>query len=199
MTKFNRWLLLVLLLAGVACGPKTYDHGVLNLYQVDKGIWRSGQPTSLAQWSYLASLGITKDVKLNFREEGVDDDATRLGITIYEFSIEPHDLDGAFERPDSVKVAQADAIIDSSGGVLIHCTNGWDRTGYLVGRRRVRADHWTTAEAYDEMLKYGFHKTMYGLQQAWESFAAGYPQDDASTSFHWFVSDERTALLTWAH
>ena len=74
-------LLAGMLLALVcACSTMIYTHGVPNLIQVRPDVWRSGQPVSLDQWQYLASLGVRHSLKLDFDSEGTDDLARLAGI-----------------------------------------------------------------------------------------------------------------------
>jgi hypothetical protein len=144
--------------------------------QVEPGLWRSGQPTTAEGWAYLKSLGITQVVKLNFASEGDDVGAEDIGLIVHVFSIQPEgDLDlidniiHTYIPPDPWMVADADAAIDAgiATGVLVHCTHGQDRTGYVIGRRRLR-EHWSKADAYKEMLAHHFHPELHGLHEAWE-------------------------------
>jgi protein tyrosine/serine phosphatase len=56
------------------------------------------------------------------------------------------------------------------GGVLVHCTHGQDRTGWVVGAYRVLYEGVSKSVAYDEMLKHNFHEVLHGLHEAWEDF-----------------------------
>lgn len=50
----------------------------------------------------------------------------------------------------------------------VHCERGQDRTGLIVGVYRVKVEHWTKADAYQEMLKHGFHPILRGLCWSWQ-------------------------------
>jgi len=165
------WILAVI-------GKKTvYSHNIPNLIQVKPGVWRSGQPQSIDDWRYLKGLGINVVVKLNFESEGSDSGATSVGLWVYVLSIQPdgdkdiiNDFTNTFLKPDPEKVAQADFIILKRDGVLVHCTHGHDRTGYLIGRHRVLSGDMPKDDAYDEMLELGFHPELMGLSEAWAAF-----------------------------
>jgi protein tyrosine/serine phosphatase len=165
---------LVLLICG--CSPTVYNHGVPNLVQVDPGLWRSGQPTTVAQWQYLKSLGITQVVKLNFESEGSDSGAIAVGMSVKYLSIQPEggvpleDIANTFVRPDPERLLEAEQTIEAGGGVLVHCTHGQDRTGLVIGRYRVLHNHWTKDAAYAEMLRNNFHPALHGLHESWEEF-----------------------------
>lgn len=161
----------------VGCRPTTMMHGIPNFAQVTPGVWRSGQPTTDADWSYLRSLGIAHVVKLNFPSEGSDEGAVRAGLTVHTLSLQPEgdrdlfdDIAATFVGPDRAVVLEAQRVIAAGGGVLVHCTHGQDRTGYIVGRYRVQQQGWAKELAYREMLSYGFHPELHGLHEAWEQF-----------------------------
>lgn len=151
--------------------------GIPNLYEVRPGLWRSGQPTTASHWQQLKALGVTRIVKLNSDAEGSEDGARAIGLEVYEVSIQPEGdqdiLDAVlhtFVRPDPQLLAEAERIIQLGGGVLVHCTYGRDRTGYVIGQSRVLDDHWSKDDAYDEMIVRGFHPLLRGLREAWEDW-----------------------------
>jgi hypothetical protein len=150
-------------------------------------VWRSGQPTTLAQWQYLYGLGIRHSIKLNFDSEGSDGLANLAGIEVHPVSIEPRtNADGlipalvdVFERPAADRMLELRRLIleikvmnGNEGAWLIHCQNGHDRTGLAVGMVRVLVDKWGKEEAYHEMLKRGFHPELIGLLLEWHALNA---------------------------
>jgi len=153
----------------LSCSPTTYTHGVPNLAEVDNGLWRSGQPTTLEAWTYLHSIGVKHVVKLNFESEGSDALAEKVGIDVTTLSIEPNgDVVTIFDPPNEGRVVVAISLLGP--GWLVHCSHGQDRTGYVVGRYRVERDGWTKGDAYHEMLDHHFHPELPGLHEAWEDF-----------------------------
>lgn len=170
----------LLLVACSGCSITTYTHGVPNLVQVRPDVYRSGQPISLDQWRYLASLGVRHSIKLDFDDEGTDDLSRLAGIDVYPLGIEPRtNPDGlipavaeVFERPAADRIAALKLAIHEiqaggKGGWLIHCKNGHDRTGLAVGFVRVIVDGWSKAQAWHEMLAHGFHPELVGLLREW--------------------------------
>ena len=160
------------------CSPTVYVHGVPNLVLVRDGLWRSGQPTTQADWEYLKGVGITQVVKLNFESEGTDNGAIAAGLTVHYLGIEPSgdkdifsNITNTFVKPDENMLVQAETVIQAGGGVLVHCTHGQDRTGEVIGRSRVIDDNWSKDEAYTEMLNNHFHSSLHGLHEAWENFS----------------------------
>lgn len=144
--------LALLLLCG--CSSTKWTEGVPNLAQVDPGVWRGGQPTP-SGWKYLATLGLTNELKLN---EGplVLAHGTYVPITTEE---------QIFGPVNQTKVTTK--LI--SPGTFIHCEHGQDRTGLVVAVYRVQHDGWTKEQAEKEMLNHGFHKSLGGLWRAWQA------------------------------
>lgn len=179
LLRLPHWLVLFL---GLSCTPTVYVHGIPNLTQVKAGLWRSGQPTTLEQWRYIRSLGITRVVKLNFPSEGSDDGAVIAGMVVHVRSIQPEgdrdlldNIAGTFVQPVTFMLGEIERAIELGGGVLVHCTHGQDRTGLAIGRHRVIFDKWSKDDAYAEMLAHHFHPSLHGLHESWEQFAPPAP------------------------
>ena len=137
------------------------------LFQFAPGLWRYGQPVESSIWRCLAALGIQEVVKLNFESEpGSEGGARTLGLTIHYCGI-----DAALTEPNAERLETALRILESGKtGILVHCSNGSDRTGLVVGMYRVRVDRWTKAAAREEMDSFGFSPDIPGLNQCWEKF-----------------------------
>lgn len=158
-------LVLVLLLALVGCTtvPTYVDHGVPNLRQVSPGEYRGGQPT-VNGWVYLQSLGVSNVVKLNLESESSDAPARMLGMVVNYFPIDT--LHQTVLKPSPVLVSNAVVLIKP--GTYVHCEHGQDRTGLIVGCKRVWVEAWPKWVAREEMLNDGFHKSLHGLNDFWE-------------------------------
>lgn len=170
-------------LGGCATTP-ALDHGVPNLVQVRADVWRAGQPRTLEAWQYLASLGVRHDLKLDFADEGTDDAARAAGIEVVYLPIEPStkagfldQVEDVFAEPDREILAKIEAVLrrirdarGTEGGWVIHCFNGHDRTGLVVGMLRIIADGWDKHHAFSEMLDRGYHPELVGLDRAFHEF-----------------------------
>ena len=53
--------------------------------------------------------------------------------------------------------------------IFVHCRQGQDRCGTMVAMYRMKEQAWTAKNAYEEMLKYGFHPFFVGLK--WSVFS----------------------------
>ena len=138
--------------------------GVPNFAVVAEGVLRGGQPTQPG-WDWLkSSAKAQRVVKLNTCAEAGDTYAQSLGM---ELVYKPINLaEQIVFRPDyDDVVAAVDAM---QPGTYVHCENGWDRTGLIVGCYRVWKCGWTKDVAYAEMLEHGFHPELLGLYLFWK-------------------------------
>lgn len=126
-----------------------------NLYKVDKGVYRSEQPDEEGVTD-LRLLGI-KEI-LNLREYHRDDG--EVGKSSFILMRVKMDAGEVSEK----QVIQALKIIKNrKGAILIHCWHGSDRTGVTVAAYRILFNHWTKAQALDEMVNggYGYHASVF--------------------------------------
>lgn len=126
-----------------------------NIYQVDKDIYRSEQPSNRA-FMELSKFGIGE--VLNLREYHSDDDeAEGLNVKLHRLKMDT----GAISEKD---IIQALTIIKNrKAPILIHCWHGSDRTGVTVAAYRIIFNQWSKAQALDEMINggYGYHAKIY--------------------------------------
>jgi tyrosine-protein phosphatase SIW14 len=155
-------LLLAVLCWGCASTPNTGPvHGVPHFDQVERGIYRGGQPADDG-WDYLASIGVSNVIKLNTTSEGSDDGATRRGMAVryHPITLWQQLLTG----PDILSMNEA--LAEIGPGTFIHCTHGEDRTGLLVGLYRLQ-EGWSKDKALLEMVQHGYHTALMGLTDYW--------------------------------
>lgn len=151
--------------------PTVSSATIPNFHEVSTGVYRGGQPTTEG-WAFLKSKGVKTVVKLNFESEGSDKEAEALGMTVIDASGPPSELKNMFRAPKPEKIRLAiEALRDRKNRpIYIHCLHGQDRTGLVVALFRVIEEGRTKAEAYKEMRKLGFHRSLRGLHEMWESF-----------------------------
>lgn len=157
-------LALFLLMQLCGCVTSPSGGGIPNLAQVSPGVYRSGQPTTIAQWQQLVSLGVSNVVKLNTEAESTDDLAKSLGMAVHYLPISTWDQIVA--GPDATLLSNA--VLFITKGTVVHCQHGQDRTGLTVALYRVTQCGWTKQQAEQEMLAHGFHKALRGLWEFWE-------------------------------
>ncbi len=65
----------------------------------------------------------------------------------------------AFWVPEGDQIERVLTLIrdPSNHPIYIHCDRGVDRTGFVIGVYRVKVEGWTSQQAYNEMVRLGFH------------------------------------------
>ncbi|MDR2885367.1 MAG: tyrosine-protein phosphatase [Rikenellaceae bacterium] len=157
-------LLALLCIALTACGqhpaaevrkpqwatPVAARH-VENLYLVDTGVYRCGQP-SAEGFKELYELGVREI--LNLRNHH-GDESKAAGVPLVLHRIKMNAGDSQTDRfVEALRI-----IRDRRGPIAIHCWHGSDRTGAVVALYRIAFQDWTPAEALDELMNggYGYH------------------------------------------
>lgn len=120
----------------VSAAPKM----VPNFQKVSEGIWRGAAPSQLAIQA-LARDGVKTIVDLRMDGSGVEkesDQVKHLGLHYYHFPL-------GFSKPDTEKLRKILGIMTDpvNQPVFIHCRQGADRTGMLVGLYRRFWQDWS--------------------------------------------------------
>ncbi len=103
-------------------------------------------------------------MKLNLESEVSDNEARALGMTVSCFPInEWHQF---LLRPNAHSVSNAVSAIKP--GTFVHCMEGHDRTGLIIGCKRVWQDGWTKTDAWNEMVADGLDLRLRGLVYFWD-------------------------------
>jgi protein tyrosine/serine phosphatase len=131
--------------------------GVPNLYRVDKGLYRSAQPTARGM-RQLKKMGIRTIVNLRF----LHSDRDEIGYTGLAYEHIPM-LAWHPRKEDVVRFLQI-ATDPQRAPVLVHCQHGADRTGLLCAVYRIAVDGWSKGEAIREMTGGGF-----GFHGVWQN------------------------------
>ena len=127
----------------------------VNLYQVDKKLFRSEQ-LSAKDYPLLKQHNVRTIVNLRFFDRNDDQEAfgetgiKLVNTPLISWSISPQEVADVLWQ---IRQAQ------QTGGVLVHCYHGADRTGLISAMYRVIYQKWPSAEAKREMMQgpYGFH------------------------------------------
>ncbi len=125
--------------------------GLNNLYQIDKGVFRSEQPGKL-DFVRLEKFGITEVLNLRLWHSD-EDEAKDTDLILHRVPMRA----GNIKERD---VVQALKIIQNrKGSILIHCKHGSDRTGLIVAMYRIVFQGYTKEQAIREMTEggFGFH------------------------------------------
>lgn len=120
-----------------------------NLGLVGPSIYRSAQP-DLGDLPVLRALSVTVVLKLNTREEAP---AVELapGIVLWEVPLGLRAPDDATTRQ---MVAQLHAFVGAET-VLVHCTHGRDRTGFVAAAYQILQLGWSLEAALADRARFG--------------------------------------------
>jgi len=146
---------------------------------ISPNVFRSGQPYLPSHWQSLKATGIRTVLKLNYPEEGTDEQAEMYGLHIIPIPMPPKSIgQSIFGAPPVDDAATAVAALCDQGNwpILVHCTHGNDRTGLVVAEFRVVHCGWSVVAARQEMLNDGFHPELIDLDRAWYRFTADHLQ-----------------------
>ena len=144
-------------------GVSPYPQFPKNFHQVNKEIYRSGQPDQ-DEFESLYTFNEIRSV-LNLRENNSDQEAVAKiskmwgepSVKLYEIPLDT----GKITEEDLYKILTV--IRDAPKPLLIHCWHGSDRTGCAVAASRIVFENWTVEDAIAELMKpeYGHHKRIY--------------------------------------
>ncbi len=147
----------------------TDDDHLPNLQKVGNELWRGGQP-SRDGFLRLREKGVKTLINLREEPESIAAErklASELGFDYVSIPFRPFDI------PDASKIEEFLEIMRDSNrhSVYVHCLHGMDRTGLIVAVYRMSAHDWTFSDAYEEMLKMGFHEAFENLRQVVLNYA----------------------------
>lgn len=124
-----------------------------NFALVNQHIWRGGAPGK-AGVAKLAQNGVKTIIDLRMTGVGTmaeEADAKALGLNYVHIPM-------TFNCPPVNTVAHFMHVATNplNQPVYVHCRQGADRTGLLIGIMRITQDHWSYRQAYSEMRQHHF-------------------------------------------
>jgi protein tyrosine phosphatase (PTP) superfamily phosphohydrolase (DUF442 family) len=154
------------LLIGLATGaaaPVFPPAGVPNFHRVNDTLYRGGQP-SVRGLEGLAKMGIKTVVDLRMstgRSDWEEREVKRLGMRYVHLPLYGR------ETPTSKDIQKAFSVLDDPAQVpvFVHCREGKDRTGMVVGCYRIAHDHWTNRRAFAEAKSYAGRELRHAMEQ----------------------------------
>jgi tyrosine-protein phosphatase SIW14 len=138
-----------------AYGEKIQIAGVHNAGKINDRLYRGAQP-SPAAFAELKKLGVTTVVNLR-RDNSVEAERKAVegqGLRLVTIPV------GGFSAPTNEQVVAFLSIFRDrpQEKVFVHCQYGEDRTGVFIAAYRMSFEHWTAAQAVNEMNNFGFHR-----------------------------------------
>ncbi|WP_168189685.1 dual specificity protein phosphatase family protein [Limnobaculum zhutongyuii] len=134
---------------------KVSDTTLENFYQVDKDLYRSGQP-GVEQMQELERRGVKSIFNLrNFHTD--NSEAKGTSLKLYHIPMEA----GRFTEEQVILALKQ--LYHAPKPALIHCWHGSDRTGLMVAMYRMVFLGWSKQDAIEELKKpeFGYHKWAY--------------------------------------
>lgn len=137
---------------------------VPGLFMVSPELVRGAQPKQ-GGLAHLKSAGVKTIINLMHEDQNTEREeaeAKALGLNyiampLSHFKAVPQEvIDGFLATVSDPKMQP----------VFVHCNQGMDRTGTLVGIYRVNNQQWTASKAYEEMLEHGFHSIFGNLTKS---------------------------------
>ena len=131
-----------------------------NFGVVEEGkLYRGSQP-SYDEIENLYRRGVRTIVKLNTADLEAERSATgEMGIRLMEIPLNARTV-GTASSCEAVERAYAAITDPLNWPVYVHCDHGRDRTGFLVGLYRERAQGWTYEQVSEELARYGHDSKM---------------------------------------
>ena len=155
-----RLLVTLLLLAttSTGCASALYNFGSVERAQ----IYRSAQPSPLLLRWLVAHHGIRTLINLRGKTPGFESSfAASNRLRLYTFNL------SASRPPQPADVERFLALLRDPANypLLVHCRNGVDRTGYMLGLYRVLEQGWSAEQSTAEMRRYWQFSTLNGVPQ----------------------------------
>jgi len=153
--------------------PEAQDNilktSISNFDMVSPEILRGGVPSDLAL-EQLAKHGVKTVVDLRMDGKGCEHEhvfAHRLGLQYVHIPM-------GFKKPREKQIVEFLNTLNNKANlpVFVHCRQGADRTGTLLGIYRVVENNWTFRRTYAEMRLHHFKPFLSGMKNTVAFFAA---------------------------
>jgi protein tyrosine phosphatase (PTP) superfamily phosphohydrolase (DUF442 family) len=144
--------------------------GIGRFLQVNENLYRGAQPSDPG-FKYLAKIGVKTVLDLREHDErsaAEERVVTGLGMRYVNVPM------GGLTPPTEAQTIQVLRLLEdsSNGPVFVHCRQGKDRTGAVIGAYRIDHDHWENAEALKEARAIGMSFFQIPRQNYLRSFRA---------------------------
>lgn len=148
------------------------EEGLPKFYKVDEGVYRSARPFGNGLEIAKTKYGITTIINLENDDKAVAAEsrvAKALGLDFIWSEM------AWYKTPKDNQVDQVLArVADKTlGAVLVHCHEGKDRTGLIMGLYRVFYQNWEPDAAYREMLDLGFEPLIFKFKNYFKKRTRG--------------------------
>ena len=125
---------------------------IANFGRVSDTYYRGAQPEG-RDYADLKALGVKTIIDLQeYGDKDEPSSAKKAGLNYIRIGMNTR------IEPTSAQMAQFLSIVNDPAQqpVYVHCAGGHHRTGIMTAIFRMNQDHWSGAQAFAEMKKYGF-------------------------------------------
>lgn len=142
------------------------SHEIVNFHVVDPDIMRGSHPSGKALALLKEYAGVKTILSLHDKKQDNEWEkqaAEKLGITFINIPM------NGIKEQDIGTIERCLKIIDNKANqpIFVHCYEGKDRTGMVFAAYRIKYDHWSFSDAFNEMLGYGYHRVLcYNLKKS---------------------------------
>jgi len=137
---------------------KDPDEALPRFFNVDGGLYRSAAPTTYGIMKELAAAGIKTVVDLRLPREKKLNEAETFKTLGVNYIARP--MSFVRQNPTPYVHEIIDFIGDKNNWpLLVHCKEGKDRTGLIIGLYRVKNQGWAAADAWAEMRARGYNRS----------------------------------------
>jgi protein tyrosine/serine phosphatase len=160
----KRTIWIVLICVGILLAISFYQSPdtLPNFHRVSPFLYRGGEPDKegiarLKEINIKTIIDLDKDLLNIINPSEVKREkewAEAAGIRFEHIPMHPLKA----PRPQQVDKALSIILNPANHPVYVHCDRGTNRTGFVVGAYRVRAEGWSPGQAYKEMLRSGFYR-----------------------------------------
>lgn len=161
-----------------------------NFFMVNRGLLRGGQPTAQGV-RLLKAAGVRSVINLRTEDIPIQRERDMVEGSGLKFISMPTYL---VQEPTLDQFKQFIAAVQNpvNQPVYVHCQQGRDRTGTMIGAYRVACNGWKAEAAFTEMYEKGFRPGFAPLMRGFYSFASRYDKNAKAPTGDFIVKDLKT-------
>ncbi len=172
---------------------KKSNYGIRNFWEVEPGLYRGAQPNKQG-YETLKKLGVKTVVSFR-RDRSVKKEkawAEKEGIRFISIPWVARD----HYAPQDLRAFLEIAGNSKNRPLFVHCKAGKDRTGLMMASYRMYHDGWSEKDAFAEMKRLGYHRTLYPhLRGDLHKFAREIKKDSKGDLFGFLYSHNPVFIL----
>lgn len=159
-----------------------------NFACVSADILRGAAPSDAAI-GHLFKRGIKTVIDLRMNGEGCEHEKT----VVDECGMKYVHIPMGFTRPKVEQIVAFLRVVNNQNNqpVFVHCRQGADRTGTLIGIYRILFQHWSYAQVYSEMREHHFKPWLAGMKKTVQLVADNHAAQEVLRALMTIPDDKR--------